>query len=168
MGKMRVIVALLSLSIMAYEADAHFEEAQVMHVGGKVMCQDCTKSWNQWIKGDRPIKGCKVSVTCLDERKRVLYYNSDDTDADGEFDVIISQVVYGKKLKPKDCLVRVVSSPDVACNVATNFGNGRTGVRLRQPNVRYKGMVKYLVGPFYYTTPMCEEPRDPNSAYHYH
>ena len=29
----------------------------VINVAGKVMCQDCTKGYNDWINGDRPIKG---------------------------------------------------------------------------------------------------------------
>ncbi|GAB4827072.1 hypothetical protein Ancab_033955 [Ancistrocladus abbreviatus] len=160
------MLALSIMLVMVHAIEAYFDETKVIHVGGKVMCQDCTKSWNEWVSGARPIKGCRVSVTCLDERKRVSCYNSDETDAEGEFNMIINKVAYGKQLKPEDCLVRLVSSPDATCNVATNFGNGRTGVRLRQANVRYRGMVKYFLGSFYYTSPLCEEPDSSNSPHY--
>ncbi|GAB2300642.1 hypothetical protein Dimus_034677 [Dionaea muscipula] len=158
-AKMGMMVALL-LSAMALRAtvEGFFDETKVVHVVGKVLCQDCTKTWKDWINGAKPIKGCKVSVTCLDDRKRVSLYNSDETDAEGEFNMMINNEAYGKKLNPEDCLVRLVSSPDPTCNIATNFGSGNTGVRLVHPNVRYRGLVKYFLGPFYYTTNMCEVP----------
>lgn len=28
----------------------------VIHIGGKVLCQDCTQGWNEWING-KPLKG---------------------------------------------------------------------------------------------------------------
>ncbi|KAK3024736.1 hypothetical protein RJ639_044673 [Escallonia herrerae] len=33
------------------------ESAEVIHVGGKVLCQDCTRGWNEWVAGAKPIKG---------------------------------------------------------------------------------------------------------------
>jgi hypothetical protein len=38
-------------------ASAWEEPAQVIHVGGIVLCQDCSKGWNEWVNGDKPIKG---------------------------------------------------------------------------------------------------------------
>lgn len=32
-------------------------EPGAINVGGKVLCQDCTQGWNEWINGDKPIKG---------------------------------------------------------------------------------------------------------------
>lgn len=29
----------------------------VIHVSGKVLCQDCTKGWNEWVQGSKPIQG---------------------------------------------------------------------------------------------------------------
>ncbi|KAL2938365.1 Proline-rich protein 1 [Bienertia sinuspersici] len=74
--------------------------------------------------------------------------------------MIVDKSVHGKNLKPKDCLVRLVSSPDESCHVATDFGHGKSGVKLRQPSVVYRGMTKYVVGPFYYTTPTCDDEPD--------
>jgi len=94
----------------------------------------------------------------MDARKRVVYHVSDDTDERGEFDVPVSKYVNGKELKPEGCSVRLVSSPDQACSVMTNFGGGRSGVKLHRPSHVYPGMVKYTVGPFFFTSPMCDEP----------
>lgn len=94
----------------------------------------------------------------MDARKRVVYHVSDDTDEQGDFDVLVSKYVYGKEVKPERCAVRLVSSPDQACNVMTDFGHGRSGVRLYRPSHVYPGMVKYTVGPFFFTSPMCDEP----------
>ncbi|KAH9615202.1 hypothetical protein KSS87_001187, partial [Heliosperma pusillum] len=90
--------------------------------------------------------GSTVSVTCLDERKRVACYKSDKTDDDGEFNMVMEKMVHGKKLNPKNCIVRLVSSPDPSCNVATNFAQGKTGVKLRQPSVVYRDITKYRLG----------------------
>ena len=30
---------------------------EVIRVGGKVLCQDCTEGWNEWVNGHKPIKG---------------------------------------------------------------------------------------------------------------
>lgn len=29
----------------------------VMHISGKVLCQDCTQGWNEWVDGAKAIKG---------------------------------------------------------------------------------------------------------------
>ncbi|GAB2227024.1 hypothetical protein Droror1_Dr00008823 [Drosera rotundifolia] len=155
---MKVALSLSITMILVATEAAIFDETKVAHVGGKVLCQDCTKSWKDWVNGAKPIKGAKASVTCLDDRKRVSYYNSDETDAAGEFNIIINKDAYGKTLKPENCLVRLVSSTDPTCKVATNFGNGKTGVKLVQPNVKYRNLVKYQLSAFYYTSAACEVP----------
>nr|XP_011468000.1 PREDICTED: proline-rich protein 3 [Fragaria vesca subsp. vesca] len=145
---------------LANQVEASFsEEPKVIRVDGKVLCQDCTEGWNEWVHGARPIIGGKVSVTCLDERKRVVYYGSDLTDETGQFELTINKyTIHGKELQAKRCSVRLVSSPDATCNVLTDFAGGRSGVKLQRPSSVYRDLVKYTLGPFYYTTPMCEEP----------
>lgn len=95
----------------------------------------------------------------MDERSRVVYYGSDLTDEMGQFDLTINKfTIHGKELKAKLCSVRLVSSPDATCNILTDFAGGRSGVRLQRPSLVYRDLVKYTLGPFYFTTPMCEEP----------
>ncbi|KAA8518661.1 hypothetical protein F0562_016135 [Nyssa sinensis] len=81
-----------------------WKEAEVVHVGGKVLCQDCTQGWNEWVHGAKPIKGCKVSITCMDDRSRVVYYGSDETDEAGDFEMIINKHINGKELNVKKVL----------------------------------------------------------------
>ena len=77
----------------------------------------------------------------------------------GQFDLTINKyTVHGKELQAKQCSVRLVSSPDATCDVLTDFAGGRSGVKLQRPSLMYRDVVKYTLGPFYYTTPMCEEP----------
>ncbi|XP_009779882.1 pistil-specific extensin-like protein [Nicotiana sylvestris] len=135
-----------------------FEGMDVIHVAGKVLCQDCTQGWNEWVDGAKPIKGSIVSLTCLDERRRVMYYGSDLTDEAGKFDLITNTTCYGKTIKPQNCFLRLVSSPDPVCNIATDFAGGKSGIKLHRPTVIYRDLLKYVLGPFYYTTPMCDEP----------
>ncbi|XP_059646788.1 pistil-specific extensin-like protein [Cornus florida] len=139
-------------------AEAWKEETKVIHVGGKVLCQDCTQGWNEWLHGAKPIKGCKVSITCMDDRSRVVYYGSDQTDEGGDFEMTINKFINGKELNAKKCSVRLVSSPDPVCNLPTNFAGGRSGVKLSRPTLVYRDIIKHVLGPFYYTTPMCDEP----------
>ncbi|XP_022144725.1 pistil-specific extensin-like protein [Momordica charantia] len=158
---LRLIMA-ASVLIACTNIVAAADDAGVIHIGGKVLCQDCTQGWNEWING-KPLKDCKVSVTCLDERSRVMHYASDLTDELGQFDITIDKLVHGKKLNPKKCSVRLVSSPDPTCNIMTDFAGGRSGVQLRGPSLTYRDFVKYVLGPFYFTSPMCEEPNTDDS-----
>ncbi|KAM7526138.1 hypothetical protein LguiA_016040 [Lonicera macranthoides] len=153
---MMIGASILIMGSLMNVAEAEAEE--VIHVAGKVLCQDCTQGWNEWVTGAKPIKGCKVSITCMDDRSRVIYYGSDLTDEAGDFDMTINKHIYGKELNPKGCFLRLISSPDPVCNIATDFAGGRTGVKLGRPAVVYRDVIKHILGPFYYTTPMCDEP----------
>lgn len=102
--------------------------------------------------------GSKVSVTCFDQRRRVMYYGSDTTDETGQFYLSLKEYINGKKLDTKLCSVRLVSSPDNACNILTDFGGGKTGVKLINPTSMYRDLIKFVLSPFYYTTPMCDKP----------
>ncbi|CAN6716186.1 unnamed protein product [Malus baccata var. baccata] len=154
-----VLIAMGCSSIHTAEA-SNYEEPKIktIHVGGKVLCQDCTQGWNEWVHGARPIKGGKVSVTCMDDRNRVVFYGSDLTDEKGQFDLIMNKyTINGKEVKANRCSVRLVSCPDATCNVPTNFSRGRSGMKLNRPSFVYRDLVKYTLGPFYYTSPMCEK-----------
>ncbi|CAA7060021.1 unnamed protein product [Microthlaspi erraticum] len=163
-----LVLLLETLFLVSYVSQiattAADNDVDVIHVAGKVMCQDCTLNYDKWINGSEPIKGAVVSITCMDERRRVRYYGSDKTDERGQFDLIVNNVLYGgKELKPRLCKVRLVSSPDQSCDIPTNFGDGQTGVDLVRPFMVFQDLVKYVVGPFYYTTPMCEAPKLENN-----
>ncbi|CAL9038209.1 unnamed protein product [Musa banksii] len=152
-----IVAAAALLTLGAVEARRGHDDVKVVHYDGKVLCQDCSKGWNEWTKG-KPVKGAKVAVTCLDSRRRAVCHTSDTTDDKGEFDLVVSKFVYGKAVRPEDCTVRLVSSPDPTCNVMTDFGGGKCGVRPHHPSVVHRGMLKYTVGPFYFTSPSCDEP----------
>lgn len=94
----------------------------------------------------------------MDKRKRITYYGSDKTDKAGEFELTINKYIHGKEIKPEACFTRLVSSPDPICNIPTDFAGGKTGVKLGRPTLVYRDMIKHVLGPFYYTTPMCDEP----------
>ncbi|KAL2554316.1 Pollen Ole e 1 allergen and extensin family protein [Forsythia ovata] len=161
MGRTSILLIIAAASFLVIfngVADALKEDSQVFQVCGKVLCQDCTEGWNEWVTGAKPIKGSKVSITCLDDRSRVVHYASDLTDDGGEFEVSVKKYTNGKELKPQNCFLRLVSSPDPVCNIATDFAGGKTGVKLHHPVVVYRDIVKYVLGPFYYSTPMCDEP----------
>jgi len=94
----------------------------------------------------------------MDKRSRVVYYTSDTTDELGQYDLSVKKYVYGKELDTKLCSVRLVSSPDTVCNIPTDFGGGKSGVKLNYPTSVYRSLIKYMLKPFYYTTPMCDKP----------
>ncbi|KAJ4838405.1 hypothetical protein Tsubulata_017435 [Turnera subulata] len=153
-----IAVSLLLVGFHSYSVRALEDTTGFIHVAGKVLCQDCTKGYNEWINGDRPIKGSKVSLTCMDERRRVAYFVSDVTDQKGQFDMSVSKYINGKRLNDKLCWVRLISSPDPTCNVFTDFGGGKSGVKLMRPTSVYHDTLKYVLTPLYFTTPMCEQP----------
>ncbi|KAM7254753.1 hypothetical protein ACFE04_019994 [Oxalis oulophora] len=140
-------------------------DAKVFHVGGKVLCQDCTKSYKEWATDALPIKGCVVGILCRDERYKAIHYGSDATDDEGKFNIVVDRYLHGKEVKPNLCIVRLVSSPHPSCHIATDFANGQTGVKLRRPTTVNRDLVAYMLGPFYYTTPMCEKPGSSTEAY---
>ncbi|KAL1815897.1 hypothetical protein ACET3Z_018471 [Daucus carota] len=147
-----LLMASMSMGVVGASNDG------VITVGGKVLCQDCTQGWNEWLNGAKPIKGSRVSITCLDDRSRVVYYGSDETDETGEYEVTLNKYINGKKLNPQGCFLRLVSSPDPVCNIATNSGGGLRGVVLGRPTTVYRDITKYVLPSFYYTTPMFDEP----------
>ncbi|KAK7284952.1 hypothetical protein RJT34_19706 [Clitoria ternatea] len=153
-----IITASMLMGCSNNKAVSALDESRVIHVGGKVLCQDCTQGWNEWVNGGKPIKGVKVSLTCMDKRSRVVYYTSDTTDELGQYDMSMKKYVYGRELDTKRCAVRLVSSPDNVCNILTDFGGGKSGVKLNYPTSVYRSLIKYVLNPFYYTTPMCDKP----------
>ncbi|KAK9122208.1 hypothetical protein Syun_019825 [Stephania yunnanensis] len=70
--------------------------------------------------------GSRVSATCMDKCDKVIYYGSDEMDEEGEFDMVVDSREACKELRPELCFVRLVSSPNPVCNVATNFGGGKS------------------------------------------
>ncbi|KAG0484419.1 hypothetical protein HPP92_008498 [Vanilla planifolia] len=165
-GMLLFLALALLVSAAAGELTWKRKDSKNVHITGKVMCQDCSMGWTQWANGAKPLKGSRVAVTCMDARRHVVYYGSDETDAKGEFDleVELSRRSDGgvssaaKEIDPKGCAVRLVSSPDDDCGVMTDFGGGRKGVRLTRPSHVYPGVLRYTVGPFFFTSPMCDEP----------
>lgn len=102
--------------------------------------------------------GSVVSITCMDDNHRVVHYASDVTDELGQFDFNINMnVCRNKKLNPKLCRARLLSSPDSNCNILTDFACGRTGVSLRWPTSVSEDSTTYTLGPFYFTTQTCQK-----------
>lgn len=88
-----------------------------------------------------------------------MHYGSDTTDEAGQFRMSINKLMSnGKPIKTGSCFVRLLSSPDKACDVFTDFGGGLSGVRLTQPTSVFRDLVKFTLNPFYFTSPMCDEP----------
>ncbi len=54
-----VVLAIITVSLLVSCNNLAFavKEPKVIHVGGKVLCQDCTQGWNEWVHGGKPIKG---------------------------------------------------------------------------------------------------------------
>lgn len=63
---------------------------------------------------------------CMDKH-RVVYYASDWTDQEGQFELKVNKLIDGKELKVARCLVRLVSSPDPLCNILTDFAAADLG-----------------------------------------
>ncbi|XP_039021890.1 uncharacterized protein LOC120154144 [Hibiscus syriacus] len=103
--------------------------------------------------------GGKVSVTCKDDRSRIIYYESHETDEQGNFNMAVNKYVNGKELQPQSCLIRLVSSPHATCNILTNFAGELKGIKLpNRPTVLYRDLVQYQLGTFFYTTQRCAKP----------
>ncbi|KAK9119432.1 hypothetical protein Scep_017525 [Stephania cephalantha] len=132
------LVTLVVLSCIIFTNFINFSEAwrdkpKSIHIGGKVLDLATTA-----LVAAKPIKGSRVSATCMDERDKVIYYGSDETDEEGEFDMVVDSKEACKELRPELCSVRLVSSPNPVCNVATNFGGRKSRVKLSRPSFVYR------------------------------
>lgn len=56
---MKVVFIALLFFVFSNFIEA-YEGMDVMHVVGKVLCQDCTQGWNEWVEGAKPIKGIYI------------------------------------------------------------------------------------------------------------
>ncbi|KAI3933312.1 hypothetical protein MKW98_006671 [Papaver atlanticum] len=137
------------------------EEQKLIYVAAKVLCQDCN---GDWISGAKPIEGSRVSILCMDDaNKKVVYRGSNKTNKKGEFGIILNQKsINGKEIiKPKLCTVKLESSPNPDCYIPTDFRGGRLGVKLNSVRPSFDqlrpNVTKYRLGPFSYTTPLCDE-----------
>jgi hypothetical protein len=57
-------------------ASAWDKPAQVIHVGGKVVCQDCSKGWKEWVNGDKAIKGIQFVTEIFEKKIKFLLYEN--------------------------------------------------------------------------------------------
>lgn len=98
-----------------------------------------------------------MSITCRDDRRRVVYHGSDATDAQGVFNIEVpSKARNGRDIAPSRCLVRLASSGDAACAVFTDFNRGETGQVPSRVTHASPNRVTYAVGPYYYTLRQCD------------
>ncbi|KAG6532164.1 hypothetical protein ZIOFF_006002 [Zingiber officinale] len=162
MGWEWTIVAMVSVvaisTVERSDGARQLEEVKVMYIRGQVLCQECSSAiWKEWIHG-KPMKGAKVAVTCLDSRQQTVYHVSATTDSKGEFHLPVSVSAGGKAMRPaEDCTVGLVSSPDTTCDIMTEFGGGKGGVK---PGHVWEQLVaaEYTVGPFFFAPRLCEQP----------
>lgn len=54
-----LLMASMSMGVVGASNDG------VITVGGKVLCQDCTQGWNEWLNGAKPIKGEQPLPFCF-------------------------------------------------------------------------------------------------------
>lgn len=64
------IVLLVAAAAVMNVAECYGEipaksDGGVMRVGGKVLCQDCTEDWNEWVNGHKPIEGIRNSLIII-------------------------------------------------------------------------------------------------------
>ncbi|KAE8684835.1 putative Eukaryotic release factor 1 (eRF1) family protein [Hibiscus syriacus] len=103
--------------------------------------------------------GLKAPIPFKDDRSRIIYYESHETDEQGNFNMAVNKYVNGKELQPQSCLIRLVSSPHATCNILTNFAGELKGIKLpNRPTVLYRDLVQYQLGTFFYTTQRCAKP----------
>ncbi|XWS59583.1 hypothetical protein CRYUN_Cryun08bG0134600 [Craigia yunnanensis] len=109
-------------------------------------------------KAPNPSKVAKYQKHFMDDTDRIMYYGSDETDEQGQFNIVVSKYINGKELQAKSCLVRLVSSPPPTSNIPTNFAGGKTGMKLPiRPTVLYRDLVQYQLDTFFYTTPSVSD-----------
>ena len=69
MGAVVLAIFTASLLVSCTNLALAVNEPKVIHVGGKVLCQDCTQGWNEWVHGCKPIKGNLLNLV---ETKQVF------------------------------------------------------------------------------------------------
>ncbi|CAI0407555.1 unnamed protein product [Linum tenue] len=120
------VLILFAVTSAAANWDEEAPTSELIHVSGKVLCQDCQKSYKDWISGERPIKGSTVSLTCMDDRKRVHHYDSDVTDERGEYEMVEGSPASGSASPRR----RTVAPPSTTSDRSTTRTQGASDRRL--------------------------------------
>ncbi|WOL06872.1 hypothetical protein Cni_G15606 [Canna indica] len=162
----KVSSLLLLISALAAASTAVFPlaaaEKATPVVEGLVYCQKCKHvgSWN--LDGARLLPSAKVSITCKDHKRRVIFYKCAVTDAKGYFYAPIDGEgrVRTAAFDPATaCTVRLVASPDAGCNRLTNVNYGIRGASLRFENKTFADehceKELYAAGPLAFKPAFC-------------
>ncbi|MQM20879.1 hypothetical protein Taro_053910 [Colocasia esculenta] len=139
-----------------YSAPAHGAHVAVQ---GVVYCQSCERVGTWSLTGAKPLPSAKVSVSCIDNKNRVRFYESFQTDGNGYFYALLQGLeLKGSPaaLQPlRACKVRLVSSADPKCNLLTNVNYGIAGAPLREANETSYEVVLYSAGPLAFRPAYC-------------
>ncbi|MQL69232.1 hypothetical protein Taro_001486 [Colocasia esculenta] len=126
---------------------------------GVVYCQSCERVGTWSLTGAKPLPSAKVSVSCIDNKNRVRFYESFQTDGNGYFYAPLQGLdLKGSPaaLQPlRACKVRLVSSADPKCNLLTNVNYGIAGAPLREANETSYEVVLYSAGPLAFRPAYC-------------
>lgn len=50
------LIALAAASTL-FITTCRADDPRVIHIQGKVVCTDCSKDWNEWVNGAKPLQG---------------------------------------------------------------------------------------------------------------
>ncbi|ONK62597.1 uncharacterized protein A4U43_C07F5760 [Asparagus officinalis] len=133
-----------------------------MAVEGMVYCQSCSQAGSWSLTGARPLPSAKVGISCRDHKHRVGFYKSVKTDNNGYFYCPLEGLDLKKYYEGElvhACRVRLISSPNVECNLLTNINGGIEGSMLRDVNKTSAGegykTVIYSAGPLAFHPAYC-------------
>ncbi|CAM0879668.1 unnamed protein product [Alopecurus aequalis] len=159
------LAILVSLVAATAASDYGGGKKLVVKVEGLVYRQSCAhrNSWN--LDGATGLPGAKVTVTCRDQKNRVMAWRTAVADHNGYYLADFGEgppaAAYYKGDPAKACYVRLLASPDRECNDLTNVNHGIEGAPIRDegrspPSQEYR---LYAPGPLAFRPRRCAPTR---------
>ncbi|KAE8712019.1 sorting and assembly machinery component 50-like protein B-like [Hibiscus syriacus] len=127
-----------------------------------VYCQSSDSYGSVSLSKAEPIASAKVSAVCKNQRGQVNFYKAFETDPKDYFFAEFQGYEMSHSLLDhplQSCVVNLVGSPLVSCNVISNVNNSLLGSPLRYQSKRLHrkdyDVVIYAAGPLAFRPPHC-------------
>ncbi|XP_020103557.1 non-classical arabinogalactan protein 30-like [Ananas comosus] len=169
MKKIAVVFALhlaailLSVAVAGHSQICRVPAAQVVVVvvvEGVVYCQNCSFRGTWSLESAATVAAARVGVTCLGWKNQVIIRRAASTDAAGYFYAALDAAGDFYKGDPaRACYVRLLASPNAACDDPTNINYGFTGAALKDEGKRAAAklldVMIYSAGPLAFQPASC-------------
>nr|CAD1839875.1 unnamed protein product [Ananas comosus var. bracteatus] len=154
---LHLVAILLSVAVAGHSQIRRVPAAQVVVVvvEGVVYCQNCSFRGTWSLESAATVAAARVGVTCLGRKNQVIIRRTASTDAAGFY----AAGDFYKGDPARACYVRLLASPEAACDDPTNINYGFKGAALKDEGKRATAglhdIMIYSAGPLAFQPASC-------------